>query len=723
MYSLGNLHIRVFYKNEESGSSVFSQVKDYASQRWSELVNDVWSLMFIESRLIQANGKAEVNKIIAEEKWKLTPMQIETIYTLYEFGEVGINMVWKDPVRGWKKFFALKEALKRSTNEPHIITFSNGEYTVTSISAYKSSIANTPENINVWVVRWFFNLNKKGSLLWFPDTTWENIATYCAKREWKTNIIWWDQEIAVFLWTKYGEKVKKEERVYDGILKEFTGKIDDNDLKNLLTNSKLERTADGKIDIRKIIMRLNITNPSLVPKLLQEESDKLRNDGMKLLKRAREDQKTLSAIKDLKSLGIPDIPKYIESKAFASFTLDECIKYIPTIDEVLKKEGDPIRKKEIGKIKGILITTKEGYGKVKDGWALAIHTKESGKYIKQNPNTNLEGIIKNAESSEIRKKESFAWDTSISRAVIEQGKDILKDMNIDISNFEDIQKKYQELVEKEKNNGLTIEEERIKAQLYAQIQANIRAAQVVKNYEGLLTKEDIQQIFTDTNRFVSWNPKEEYDFDALERTAVMTDPESTPGERRFAWLKEGDSLSLESFIERRTGDEPIYGVPEISYSKIVKNSDGKYSIIWPLKAENLSRKELMEYVKTIRLYAEIGLSQFIPHIALISGELQRQGISTDLDGKSDTTEQQKILKPLYKMLFGKEIITSSLWDVKRAFGSTLGNPTNMRNSMQEILREKHHLIRENNWSIDWTVLKEWIRSSKETDPQDILLNI
>mgnify|MGYP005607122513 FL=1 len=101
-------------------------------------------------------------------------------------------------------------------------------------------------------------------------------------------------------------------------------------------------------------------------------------------------------------------------------------------------------------------------------------------------------------------------------------------MGVKILSFAETQEQYNHLLKKEKATGLTIDEQRIKAQLYSQIQANIRAAQVVKNYEGLLTKEDIESVFTDANRFISDNPNEKINFQALDKIATLTDPESTP---------------------------------------------------------------------------------------------------------------------------------------------------------------------------------------------------
>jgi hypothetical protein len=609
-----------------------------------------------------------------------------------------------------------------------IVTYSNKQYQSYSMADYDAMVSIHPDSVNPSIVKWLLHLytvsNWSNSNISFKKETWESIATYCAKREWKTNIVWWDDEIATFLWTKYDQKVQEQEIVYDGILKNFIGKMSDTNLRKLLTENKLEKTADGKIDIRKIVVRLNITTPKQVPELLKNESENLQKKGQELLNRAREDQKKLTEIKDLKSLNIPNIPSYIERKVFASFTLDECNKYIPVIDEIQDKEKDPKRQKEIEKVKAILIKLKEGYMNIKDAWALATQAKESDKLIRKNPEIDLAAIIQNAESSEVRKKESLAGDASITRATIEQWRTILKDMDINISSFEDLQKKYNELLVKEKTSWLSDDEQKIKAQLYAQIQSNIRAAQVIKNYEWLLSKEDIQEVFTDANRFISNNPKETYNFQALEKIATLTDPESTPSQKSLARLEPGREISMGELF-RQDGDRtPVQSSPEIAKMTISKNPDGTYNI--PMfEAKNINERQVQEYKNQSATYVELGLSQFIPHIPLIIWELQNQGIDAKVDGHESNQKQEQILKYLYKKLFGKEkeILPASVPEIMQKFWSARWNPTNMRSSMQDVLM-KNGLIPSPDQPITWDSMVDWFRkNTNDANPTDPLRNL
>lgn len=71
-------------------------------------------------------------------------------------------------------------------------------------------------------------------------------------------------------------------------------------------------------------------------------------------------------------------------------------------------------------------------------------------------------------------------------------------------------------------------------------------------------------------------------------------------------------------------------------------------------------------------------------------------------------EQQRCLKAMYSLLYGKKIETTDLYDVERAFASSAGNPTNMKNAMQHTL-SVHHLIASPGQAIAPDTLQNWIR--------------
>lgn len=62
---------------------------------------------------------------------------------------------------------------------------------------------------------------------------------------------------------------------------------------------------------------------------------------------------------------------------------------------------------------------------------------------------------------------------------------------------------------------------------------------------------------------------------------------------------------------------------EISSIDISMNQDGTYSIPF-LKETHITKVQVQEYISDISLYADLGLSQFIPHIPLITSELRKK---------------------------------------------------------------------------------------------------
>ena len=65
----------------------------------------------------------------------------------------------------------------------------------------------------------------------------------------------------------------------------------------------------------------------------------------------------------------------------------------------------------------------------------------------------------------------------------------------------------------------------------------------------------------------------------------------------------------------------IMHAPELQNINISKNPDGTYNIP-TFNATRITKKQVEEYKKNTSMYAELGLSQFIPHIPLISAELR-----------------------------------------------------------------------------------------------------
>ena len=220
--------------------------------------------------------------------------------------------------------------------------------------------------------------------------------------------------------------------------------------------------------------------------------------------------------------------------------------------------------------------------------------------------------------------------------------------------------------------------------------------------------ESAQEIFRQTDQFISGNPKKIYNFDQLEKIAILWDNELTVGNRALTQMKPWETISMQKLLEWELDNSDVRTISEISSMKLVMNSDGTYEI--PLLWEyHLTKNEVQEYIIDIALYSDLWLQQFIPHIPLITTELRNKWIDTAVDGNTGTMEQQRVLKYIYSLLFRENMApTTSLPEVKHTFRGKLDNPSNMKDGMQPILKDRN-LIGESDQPIDPDIFKKWMR--------------
>ncbi|MBC7498096.1 hypothetical protein H7170_00470 [Candidatus Gracilibacteria bacterium] len=482
----------------------------------------------------------------------------------------------------------------------------------------------------------------------------------------------------------------------------------------LLSRIYLEKNPNGTINASKAIEKMVITNLNEIPGKFKDIADAMRKDAKELFRIAKEVAKStpIKSLSDLKIVGIGT--GEILNRSFHSFNQDEIKKYTPIIQEHLKGIQDPKQIGDIKKILTILLALNTGFEKTRLAADAKLKSETTKKAIEKNPNITKEKLGESLDSSGEQEKAQFAQEISVSRASSDNKLDTIKEYGIDT-----LEKAQQKLQELEKKGNLSEEEKILKSELSGYIQSKIREAQVYKDYSSHLTESDKKEIFTQTNQFISGNPKETYNFQALEKIAVLTDPESTPTQRTLAQLEAGQSVSMDDLL-RGNSEVSVSSAPELSQVTVSKNSDGTFNI--PLfAARNITKDQVNEYKEDTRLYAKLGLSQLIPHIPLLTQELRNKGVNTAIDGKTGTMEQQQILKSLYAQLFGKEIISSSLAEVERAFSSALGNPTNMKNAMQGVL-STHHLITDSGQSIAPDTLQNWMRKNTQ-DNQKPTINL
>lgn len=87
----------------------------------------------------------------------------------------------------------------------------------------------------------------------------------------------------------------------------------------------------------------------------------------------------------------------------------------------------------------------------------------------------------------------------------------------------------------------------------------------------------------------------------------------------------------------------------------------------------MSEKQVNEAKNQMKIYTDLGLSQFIPHIPLIIGKMKGEGIGVEIDGRESNTEQEYIIKYFYRKLFEKkdEILPESVPEMMQRFRHAL----------------------------------------------------
>lgn len=726
-------NIRVFYswpsESWLSGfiSDVGSWVKkaiDKTDKFWESLNLSVSALKAIANAKVSSNPKVKLAYDILRTTNAIT-------YDLLELTSRFKERDW------WKWAKAILDALNAAEKwEIQIVTFEWWSYQSINFRKYESYIQKNPEKIDstlidglVEIYKWSWDKNS------FTENTWSNIAAYLVS-------IWWNKNKAItnsskeFLTELYKKINTKYTEELNKILEPVIIKLgkDSPKLKKLLEENNIFWN-NWNIDFDQMVIKFKIKDLKDFDLLVKNKVAEIKKESDELLKSWNDQLETLKANKLIaSSIGIiPDItiawkPKNLDRKNIDTWNLDEINAAIPNISSKLQslelaliKELDPKKIEKIwnekiflNKILEALTQKKVWLEKGKQAGALEMSRKDSARIVNRNPTATVKDLVTTLSSEQFRKRQNVAWEISLARVELADSLQASKKIS-----FETAQKLYLELVNK---TILTNDEEVKKREYLAIIEAHKNIARVQKNAEKNLGKEEAREIFIQTNRFISWNPKETYDFKALEKIAILTDLESTPGQRAFARLEPGKTVSMQKLMEWEM-QSSIVSSPEIASMNVTMNTSGWFDIPF-LKETNLTKPQVQEYMTNISLYADLWLSQLIPHIPLITAELRNKWINTSIDGSTNTMEQQQVLKEIYGLLFWKKIETNSLGDVERAFVSSAWNPTSMKNAMQHTLKI-HHLIGESGQAIAPDTLQKWIRWTQESTPNktDLLANI
>jgi hypothetical protein len=723
-------YIRVFYENspDKYGWSNPSTItRKPEEKKWYEKLGDaaVWLgnilsnvdnemrdvLIEVKDALLSNNDKVKATLSILNATGTLKTSSISE----FTWDIPSLLARWKwDAGKSWMRQILV--ALRKAKQwEVSIIVFSNNEYKTQSIGTYNELIYNNTSQINKWVIKWLFSL-RGTNVPGLTEETWSKIGLYILNRPETTiteGLSAANIDTLKQLWT--AEKSKKEAKIQI----ELTWILDKPRFKEFLVKKGI--IVNGKINLQWELDNLKKNNTSIkwVEDYLNTLGDRLIKEAKTLLdeskeqaKKANIDKKTFKDIwiewiiidaKDGKTIDVSDMIITGLSEEYTKEVLVNIKNWLSKRDK--QSPTYEQERNNVEAIQAVLWIKIKAFEKVE--WAIG--AKIAWKKLEQhriNWGTTANFELPNKEKLE------RAWSIAKARFQQESTQTDLREYGIDT--LDKAQRELQKIQEKEQNSPLNTREKHLKNLLKQYIEDTSQIAKEYRRSVFLLWEKQAQDIFSQSNRFVSKKNKEKYNFETLEKIAIITHPESTKWERWFARLKNWGSISLENIFEKRNNDTTAYNVYELRNTKIIKNPNNTYSMKWEIQAENLSKGQLREYILIIKQFSEVWLSQLTPHLKMIYQEFRKQWINVALDGQREANEKQLILKKIYTLFFWKTISTNSYNEIQNAFSSALGNPTNMKNAMQNVLI-KHKLISWSNQPIRADNLKNFI-SNQEKSP-------
>lgn len=476
--------------------------------------------------------------------------------------------------------------------------------------------------------------------------------------------------------------------------------------KILLEKTGLSLHKNGDLNAQECIEKMRATNLSEIPEGFRKLADSLKKEAKELLEKSKEYARK-SAIKNLRDLKIENIPESIADKPWEVFTAKEAHTYLPIVQDIKNKAQEEWVKKQLSDIEKSLIAKIEWLKRLGSAADALYKWNTAEKIIKSNQKAGLRELWEALDSEQEKKKSQIAQEVAIARAEWESHRDLLSEYGI--NSLEKAQEGLKKLREKWKSGQEKSEKEKIlESLLQSYITSKVREAQIYAVASQEFGDSEAQNIFQETNRFVSSKPQEEYSFDTLKRTALITDSEIATGEKTLLSMESWKTVSMTSLFSREW-ESFVRENPEIESIMIMKDRDGGYSIP-SLGIASQSYEQIMEYKNYMKLYAELWLSQLIPQISTIHTELRATGIDTEVDGSISITKQKEILKSLYERLFHEKIISSNLSEIKRAFWIALEEPSDMRIAMQGTLK-KSRLISNQNEPAKPSSIQNWIRAN------------
>ena len=739
----GNYVIDYFKENETPKEEIKNM------EQWKEFISDLFS---------PTNDSLDAQNIVNQTTW-LKDDTRETIQILIDTGEFDFTnklKTVKDFVINYysnqdfsidqgRRLEEMKLAIQKAQEGlwVHIMLPENGSFTSDNIRTVETKVNKNVKNLNRSIVKGLLGIYKKS---WententFHTDTWANIGLYIENRNGDTKLTEWLSEEDKELLKKLAqEKQRKQEieisSILEPLIQQLTPKQQE-EYKIYLGKNDIEMDKNGTISLTKRIQSLNSKeNTKDLLKIAKEllwDAEELKKEANRLMNEVDEEAKekwhhnksvkqVLISLKEklrdkLKPEQHEKIETIIQNKWLQENTPTinrlsekEAQELIKTLNKFTKEIGNsPETKNEKKEIEDLLLMVKKQdiankkieEAQIKNAQAKALEMSD----------WNTEKAIQSIE--EIKKNEKVYREVTQTQFIISRYEKDLKELGIE--SIQDANNELKRVLDIEKQRNLTDKELEIKNTCLSFIEKQKILSSQYGNIKAKFWEKAAQDIITDTGRFISNDPKKTYNFTSREAIGIINDPESTPQQRAFAKIGVGQSLPLSEFVSWNTAQVDI---PELQSIKISKNKNGNFDIPG-LKIENINQSQVIECIDTMELYGDIGLSQLIPHIPMITGELRKKWINTSIDGSNNTIEQQEILKEIYLLLFGRKIETSNIHEVIRGFKSNLGNPTNMKNAMQHVLKI-HHLIWESGQSIAPDTLQKWIQWNQKSSENDM----
>lgn len=726
MYSIRTTQYpHIYYKWEwwKSPEMVSSSSQEKNKNTLDKWINTLTGMMILP-----------VNIWIAYDAWNTVekakssnnPTVKDTLKILEATGIISGNMTsllarwWEGSGKSWAK--KIIEALETAEKwEIQIITYSNNSYATSSLKGYEKSVTTDTNTMNVSAMKWLYSLRWTG--IWFSESTWAKIWLYIYS--YNESWLWKDSRLVKDLDTnsiadlkKLWESMKSKEVIkLDIIANTILAKIrsENANMSQLLVHTDLKMNSDNKtIDVSAIIASFEKDKDKLTIEQIEAKFRELalmiKKNGDMLITQWKQTIKDIPGNpKTLREIGIKNIPYTrfgkqinLSDELIANTNPEEASAMIVAIDvykKSIEKQSTNYNEKNetIEQILRSLLLIREGKKMSWQAWQLEVTANAIKKQRASGKNRNdwkipSEQLLQTANN------------IAIASAQLQSTQNDLE--SYDIHTLDQARDKLKILRSKSWNH--TSEEKYLIKLLEQYIRDHYDSAKQYQMAQESLWTEVAQEIFSQTDQLISENPKKIYDFNQLEKIAILWDNELTVGNRALTQMKPWETISMQKLLEWEWDNIDVRTISEISSMKLMMNSDGTYQI--PLLWEyHLTKNEVQEYIIDIALYSDLWLQQFIPHIPLITTELRNKWIDTAVDGNTGTMEQQRVLKYIYALLFAENMArTMSLPEVKHAFRSKLDNPINMKDSMQPILKDRN-LIRESDQPIDPDIFRKWMR--------------